>query len=114
MAQRKEGASANTPERREYADAWAAADEAADSHLANAFEKTSAMFEAKAAWLLARHLPKETPVFVAGSMPVRDAEYFGRPVTGATDFTSTGAPMASTGPCRPRSESRTVADRLWY
>jgi 2-succinyl-5-enolpyruvyl-6-hydroxy-3-cyclohexene-1-carboxylate synthase len=76
MAQRKEGASADAPELREYAGAWAAADEAAGSHLANAFEKTSAMFEAKASWLLARHLSKETPVFVAGSMPVRDAEYF--------------------------------------
>lgn len=76
MAQRKEGASADAPELREYAGAWAGAEEAAGSHLANAFEKTSAMFEAKAAWLLARHLPEETPVFVAGSMPVRDAEYF--------------------------------------
>jgi 2-succinyl-5-enolpyruvyl-6-hydroxy-3-cyclohexene-1-carboxylate synthase len=34
------------------------------------------MFEAKASWLLARHLPEGTAVFVAGSMPVRDAEYF--------------------------------------
>lgn len=76
MAQRKEGYSKDSPARREYTDAWAAADEAAISHLANAFEKTSAMFEAKAAWLLGKHLPEETPVFVAGSMPVRDVEYF--------------------------------------
>jgi len=35
----------------------------------------SEMFEMKAVWLLAQHLPPETPLFVANSMPVRDAEY---------------------------------------
>ncbi len=34
------------------------------------------LFEGKAAWLLAQHLPEGTPVFVASSMPVRDVEYF--------------------------------------
>ena len=33
------------------------------------------LFEPKAAWLLARHLPEATPIFIANSMPVRDAEY---------------------------------------
>lgn len=32
-------------------------------------------FEAKAAWLLAQHLPDGTPWCVANSMPVRDVEY---------------------------------------
>jgi 2-succinyl-5-enolpyruvyl-6-hydroxy-3-cyclohexene-1-carboxylate synthase len=36
---------------------------------------TTAMFEGKAAWLLAQHLPPGTPWFVANSMPVRDLEY---------------------------------------
>lgn len=35
----------------------------------------AAMFEPKAAWLLARHLPPGTPVFVANSMPARDVEH---------------------------------------
>jgi 2-succinyl-5-enolpyruvyl-6-hydroxy-3-cyclohexene-1-carboxylate synthase len=35
----------------------------------------SALFEPKAAWLLAQHLPPQTPFFVANSMPVRDVEY---------------------------------------
>jgi 2-succinyl-5-enolpyruvyl-6-hydroxy-3-cyclohexene-1-carboxylate synthase len=35
----------------------------------------TALFEPKAAWLLARHLPEETPLFMANSMPVRDVEY---------------------------------------
>lgn len=34
-----------------------------------------AFFEPKAAWLLAKHLPEETPLFVASSMPARDVEY---------------------------------------
>jgi 2-succinyl-5-enolpyruvyl-6-hydroxy-3-cyclohexene-1-carboxylate synthase len=34
-----------------------------------------AFFEPKAAWLLAAHLPAQTPLFVANSMPVRDVEY---------------------------------------
>jgi 2-succinyl-5-enolpyruvyl-6-hydroxy-3-cyclohexene-1-carboxylate synthase len=34
------------------------------------------MFEGKAAWLLAKHLPVETPLVIANSMPIRDAEYF--------------------------------------
>jgi 2-succinyl-5-enolpyruvyl-6-hydroxy-3-cyclohexene-1-carboxylate synthase len=35
----------------------------------------AAVFEAKAAWLLAQHLPSGTPWCVANSMPVRDVEY---------------------------------------
>jgi len=37
---------------------------------------TDELFEGRAGWLLAQHLPAETPLFVASSMPVRDAEYF--------------------------------------
>lgn len=37
------------------------------------------LFEPKAAWLLSQHLPPETPVFVANSMPIRDVEYVWRP-----------------------------------
>ena len=33
------------------------------------------LFEPKAAWLLAQHLPNGTPLIVANSMPVRDVEY---------------------------------------
>lgn len=35
----------------------------------------AALFEPKAAWLLAQHLPNGTPWFVGSSMPVRDVEY---------------------------------------
>jgi len=33
-------------------------------------------FEGKIAWLLSKSLPPETPIFIANSMPVRDAEFF--------------------------------------
>ncbi len=35
-----------------------------------------AAFEGGVVWKLSRHLPLETPLFIANSMPVRDAEYF--------------------------------------
>ena len=34
------------------------------------------LFEGKVAWLLSKHLPVDTPVFLASSMSVRYAEYF--------------------------------------
>lgn len=38
-------------------------------------EQTTDLFEMKAAWLLARHLPAGTPLSIANSMPVRDVEF---------------------------------------
>lgn len=37
------------------------------------------LFEGKTAWMLSQHLPPQTPLFVANSMPVRDVEWFWRP-----------------------------------
>jgi 2-succinyl-5-enolpyruvyl-6-hydroxy-3-cyclohexene-1-carboxylate synthase len=59
-----------------YARAWREAEAAARGALDAALEAEGAMFEGKAAWLLAKHLPAGTPVCVANSMPVRDVEYF--------------------------------------
>ncbi|MGC4071616.1 MAG: 2-succinyl-5-enolpyruvyl-6-hydroxy-3-cyclohexene-1-carboxylic-acid synthase [Nibricoccus sp.] len=58
-----------------YAQAWAKAEAAACVLLDGELGKTSELFEAKVAWLLARTLPAGTPLFVANSMPVRDLEY---------------------------------------
>ncbi|MBP8256507.1 MAG: 2-succinyl-5-enolpyruvyl-6-hydroxy-3-cyclohexene-1-carboxylic-acid synthase [Opitutaceae bacterium] len=58
-----------------YADAWRRAESVARAALDAGLEQCG-QFEGKAVWLLARALPEGTPVFVAGSMPVRDAEYF--------------------------------------
>ena len=39
----------------------------------------SKLYEGKAAWLLSQHLPPGTPVFLANSMSVRNAEYYWQP-----------------------------------
>ncbi len=39
----------------------------------------SALVESKVVWLLSQHLPEQTPLFIANSMPVRDVEYFWLP-----------------------------------
>ncbi len=64
-------------------DGWAEGWSAAEAGRAAAFDAALApmtdLFEGKAAWLLARTLPEGTPVFLAGSMPVRYAELFWGP-----------------------------------
>jgi 2-succinyl-5-enolpyruvyl-6-hydroxy-3-cyclohexene-1-carboxylate synthase len=59
-----------------YATQWSRAEASARASLDGALGPMDELFEGKAAWLLAQHLPEETPLFVASSMPVRDAEYF--------------------------------------
>ena len=59
-----------------YAAAWRQAEAAARHALDDALDAATDLIEPKAAWLLARHLPEATPLFVASSMPVRDLEYF--------------------------------------
>jgi 2-succinyl-5-enolpyruvyl-6-hydroxy-3-cyclohexene-1-carboxylate synthase len=59
-----------------YAMGWSKVETAARASLDGVLGPTDELFEGKAAWLLARHLPAETPLFVASSMPVRDVEYF--------------------------------------
>jgi len=61
---------------RSYLEAWRKAEAAVRGAIDAAMEGEKGMFEGKASWLLARHLPAGTPVFVASSMPVRDVEYF--------------------------------------
>ena len=55
---------------------WARYEQMARTALDERLRTGAEMFEPKAAWLLAQHLPDRTPLFVASSMPVRDVEYF--------------------------------------
>ncbi|MEO0455193.1 MAG: 2-succinyl-5-enolpyruvyl-6-hydroxy-3-cyclohexene-1-carboxylic-acid synthase, partial [Cyanobacteria bacterium P01_A01_bin.114] len=67
---------------------------------------TDHLFEGKAAWLLSQHLPPETPIFIANSMPIRDMEsvwqpndrcyqpYFSRGANGIDGTLSTAMGMA--------------------
>ena len=59
-----------------YVALWQKAETEARAALDKRLLPMTELFEPKAAWLMARHLPAGTPVFVANSMPVRDAEYF--------------------------------------
>ena len=58
-----------------YAAAWMKAETEARASLEKRLMATNELFEPKAAWLMARHLPAGTAVFAASSMPVRDVEY---------------------------------------
>jgi 2-succinyl-5-enolpyruvyl-6-hydroxy-3-cyclohexene-1-carboxylate synthase len=59
-----------------YRAAWLKADSGVRAELDQRLKQVRWMFEGKAAWLLSRELPDQTPVFVSNSMPVRDLEYF--------------------------------------
>jgi 2-succinyl-5-enolpyruvyl-6-hydroxy-3-cyclohexene-1-carboxylate synthase len=59
-----------------YPEAWGEFERKARTALDESLRLEEALFEPKAAWLLAQRLPKSTPVFTASSMPVRDSEWF--------------------------------------
>lgn len=59
-----------------YQRLWASLERKARAALDARLQPMTEMFEGRAAWLLAQHLPAGTPVFVSNSMPVRDVEYF--------------------------------------
>ena len=58
-----------------YQRMWARYEQKARAALDDRLRAETTLFEPKAAWLLAQHLPPGTPVFIANSMPVRDVEY---------------------------------------
>jgi 2-succinyl-5-enolpyruvyl-6-hydroxy-3-cyclohexene-1-carboxylate synthase len=62
-----------------YQRMWSRYEQKARAALDEKLSAEPAMFEAKAAWLLAQHLPAGTPLFIANSMPVRDVEYVSPP-----------------------------------
>ena len=59
-----------------YAQQWLAADARIRRAVAAEFKKSDELIEPRAIAVLAKSLPRSTPVFIASSMPVRDAEYF--------------------------------------
>ncbi|PTX94363.1 2-succinyl-5-enolpyruvyl-6-hydroxy-3-cyclohexene-1-carboxylic-acid synthase [Opitutus sp. ER46] len=59
----------------EYEVQWHWAEGQVRRQLDQSLAQTTELLEPKAAWLLAQHLPEETPVFISNSMPIRDVEY---------------------------------------
>lgn len=58
---------------------WAECDRQVWQRLATELRAIEPLFEGKVTWMLSRHLPEQTPLIIANSMPVRDVEYFWQP-----------------------------------
>jgi 2-succinyl-5-enolpyruvyl-6-hydroxy-3-cyclohexene-1-carboxylate synthase len=59
-----------------YAEGWIQKDRAEADRIQKQLRACETFFEGKIPWLLSRRLPTGTPVLIAASMPVRDAEMF--------------------------------------
>jgi 2-succinyl-5-enolpyruvyl-6-hydroxy-3-cyclohexene-1-carboxylate synthase len=93
-----------------YEEMWRSYEGPARRMLDERLEAEERMFEPKAAWLLARHLPAGTPLFIASSMPARDVEwvwpaadrqirpFFNRGANGIDGTLSTALGVAHGGP----------------
>ncbi|QYY36380.1 2-succinyl-5-enolpyruvyl-6-hydroxy-3-cyclohexene-1-carboxylic-acid synthase [Ruficoccus sp. ZRK36] len=62
-----------------YTEQWLRRDREFAGRIQNQLRSCESFFEGKIPWLLSRRLPERTPVLVAASMPVRDAELFWLP-----------------------------------
>lgn len=59
-----------------WAAQWSTIERRTSNALDQKLESIGTLFEGKTGWLLSKHLPVGTPVFLASSMSVRYAEYF--------------------------------------
>ena len=71
--------SAGLPPPNPHLDLWCGAEAQVRQAVDQRMETIVHPFEGKAAWLLSKILPPETPLFVSSSMPVRDLEFFWMP-----------------------------------
>ncbi|NJM98647.1 MAG: hypothetical protein HC800_17160 [Phormidesmis sp. RL_2_1] len=62
-----------------YHQQWTAAEKVVRRALDDQLASETFLGESKLVWLLSQHLPAQTPLFIANSMPVRDVEYFWQP-----------------------------------
>ena len=60
----------------DYLDTWLSLEQKVRLHLDSIFSTLDAIFDVKVPWLMAQHLPKDTPVMIANSLPIRDVEWF--------------------------------------
>ena len=60
----------------EYLNRWCKAEKRVRNAVDLNMSAMDRLFEGKIAWLLSKNLPPETSIFIANSMPVRDAEFF--------------------------------------
>jgi 2-succinyl-5-enolpyruvyl-6-hydroxy-3-cyclohexene-1-carboxylate synthase len=63
----------------EYLQTWLELEKQTRDRLDEKMSKIEEIIEPKTAWILSQKLPKETPIFIANSMSVRNVEFFWRP-----------------------------------
>ncbi|EDX87557.1 2-succinyl-6-hydroxy-2,4-cyclohexadiene-1-carboxylic acid synthase/2-oxoglutarate decarboxylase [Synechococcus sp. PCC 7335] len=71
--------SVESPEDSNYCQQWMIYERKMRGTLEEHLTAEPDLVESKVVWLLSKHLPEQTPLFVANSMPVRDLEYFWPP-----------------------------------
>ena len=75
-----------------YCQHWCELETKTRSYLDSTLASVDRMYEGKAAWLLSQCLPSNTPIFLANSMSIRNAEYFWQPNNrGIVPYFSRGA-----------------------
>jgi len=62
-----------------YLQQWLNLDLQARNAIAKKMKPLDTLYEGKVSWLLSQHLPAQTPLFIANSMSVRNAEFFWQP-----------------------------------
>ncbi|MDJ0634138.1 MAG: 2-succinyl-5-enolpyruvyl-6-hydroxy-3-cyclohexene-1-carboxylic-acid synthase [Xenococcaceae cyanobacterium MO_188.B29] len=65
-----------------YLKQWLKAENSVIQAIRNNMDSLSFLYEGKTAWLLSQYLPPNTPLFIANSMSVRNAEFFWQPNDG--------------------------------
>ena len=63
----------------EYCQEWVECDLTLNHTLNHTLNSLDTPFEGKISWLLSQHLPDDTPLIIANSMPIRDMESFWQP-----------------------------------
>jgi 2-succinyl-5-enolpyruvyl-6-hydroxy-3-cyclohexene-1-carboxylate synthase len=62
-----------------YLQTWCELETQTQKEISAKIKPLEKLYEGKAAWLIAQHLPPQTPIFFANSMTVRNAEFFWQP-----------------------------------
>ncbi|MFW6357974.1 MAG: 2-succinyl-5-enolpyruvyl-6-hydroxy-3-cyclohexene-1-carboxylic-acid synthase [Chroococcales cyanobacterium] len=76
----------------EYLRLWCKAENQIRQSIDTTMKSMDTLLEGKAAWVISHTLPAATPVFIANSMPIRDAEFFWTPKnSGIQPFVNRGA-----------------------
>jgi 2-succinyl-5-enolpyruvyl-6-hydroxy-3-cyclohexene-1-carboxylate synthase len=62
-----------------YLQTWCELETKTQTEILDKMKPLEQLYEGKAAWLISQHLPPQTPIFLANSMTVRNAEFFWQP-----------------------------------